>query len=770
MADSPTVTTSYTVSGTALGCSSSTVASIVLKTVPSPVFSSNSPVCNGSALTLNCSTASFYTWSGVNSFISNSQNNTIPNANPSHSGAYQVTVTAVNGCTATAGGTVTVHPTPTVSAQGATVCSTQALNLTSSSIAGASYYWQGPNSFMSHLQNPGINTPGVGASGNYTVKVTSSHGCTNAAVAAATITAMPLISSTSDGPKCFGETLSLFGNSNNAAAAYSWSGPNGFNSNLQNPLINAVSVAAGGVYNLQVSVGPCITSTSTSQVVINPLPTATITSNSPVCETSQLSFKVTSDQNIVSHLWRVPPFGLPMAGPINYRDSARLSYTGHYTITLTDINNCKSTHTASLTIMANPSITAKGDTVCYKSGVKLQAQGGDTYKWYNATGVFGSSQEVSIASVSYTSATVYTVIGQGSNGCTSRATATVMTRPLPTPGITSNPKAICLNGELTLKGYGAAYYNWEGPGGSLFSGQEVNFKVSNLAYGGTYTLLAYDAKGCKGTSTTQVTVYNVPGGALTSDRKMGCVPFTASFNYQSVANSAALKSQSWRLDKQFVSESNSFKALISSVGDHILEGDLVDTNGCYNKSSLTIKAYPVPQADFSYLPQRPVATVDEVVFTNTSKGDEQTRWDWYYQQPGGQEMHTRQEHLRQVFDAQGLYPVVLVASNSWGCSDTIVKTIRIESDFNVFVPTAFTPNGDGYNEVFIPVATGIKKYQFMVFDRWGKKVFETSDIAQGWNGSFNGQDCPGDVYTWRIAVSSLDGQSKDLTGSVTLFR
>jgi gliding motility-associated-like protein len=118
----------------------------------------------------------------------------------------------------------------------------------------------------------------------------------------------------------------------------------------------------------------------------------------------------------------------------------------------------------------------------------------------------------------------------------------------------------------------------------------------------------------------------------------------------------------------------------------------------------------------------------------------------------------------------GNYVMALVVKNSFGCADTTVKSLVVEEDFLIFVPNAFTPNQDSKNEVFVPVLRGEKKYTLQIFNRWGDLIYEGDQTSSGWDGTYKGEVCKQDVYTWRLNVSAKNGQNKLLTGSVSLYR
>ncbi|KAF0199534.1 MAG: hypothetical protein FD170_3914, partial [Bacteroidetes bacterium] len=213
------------------------------------------------------------------------QNPTRPNATTAMSGTYTLVVTDPNGCSATTNTNVVVNPSPVATAgSNSPVCEGGTLNLTSG--GGTSYSWTGPNGFTSTDQNPSISNITAAGNGVYTVVVTQA-GCTSTATTNVIVYTSPTVTAGSNSPVCTGETLSLAAASN-SGVSYSWTGPNLFTSNLQYPIINNVTAANAGVYTVTTStVNSCIAS-ATVNVVVNPLPSATAASNSPICEGSTL--------------------------------------------------------------------------------------------------------------------------------------------------------------------------------------------------------------------------------------------------------------------------------------------------------------------------------------------------------------------------------------------------------------------------------------------------------------------------------------------------
>jgi gliding motility-associated-like protein len=94
----------------------------------------------------------------------------------------------------------------------------------------------------------------------------------------------------------------------------------------------------------------------------------------------------------------------------------------------------------------------------------------------------------------------------------------------------------------------------------------------------------------------------------------------------------------------------------------------------------------------------------------------------------------------------------------------------LEEPYNLFVPSGFTVNGDGLNEVFLPRGNGVKTYKLWVYDGRGKVIFESNDIEKGWDGTFEGRLVQSDVYAWIIEVQWTNNNWFSKTGSITLMR
>lgn len=173
--------------------------------------------------------------------------------------------------------------------------------------------------------------------------------------------------------------------------------------------------------------------------------------------------------------------------------------------------------------------------------------------------------------------------------------------------------------------------------------------------------------------------------------------------------------------------------------------------------------------------ERPIAdfTIDGSVWENTfpivfrdlSTGA--IGWSWDFGTAG---LVSAEPDPVITFPEPGSFPVRLAIVDTLGCVDTLVKVIRVAPEFNLYLPTAFSPDGDGLNEVFGVEGTGIVKFHLRIFDRWGKVIFETEDPAQGWDGTIDGKKPVPGVYPYMFRFLGPSGQTADRYGNVTLVR
>jgi gliding motility-associated-like protein len=748
--------TNYTVTGTSSGCTATAVAVISMFSNPTPSATSNSPICAGTALNLIGSGGATYTWTGPATYTSNTQSPIIASALVTNSGTYTLTVTDANGCKnfTTTSVVVNAIPVPIANNTGP-YCVGTTISLTGS--GGGTYSWSGPSAFSSALQNPTIPTSTLSNAGTYTLLITlntcTALATTNVIVSTATTSA------SNTGPYCAGTTIQL---NAPAATSYTWTGPSAFLSNLQNPIRPTSTPAMSGTYTVVISIGTC-TASATTSVTVNALPTPIANSNNPICTGANLLLTASGG---TAYAW-TGPLGFTSAVQNPTITNALITNSGVYSLTVIDANGCQATTSTPVVINTSPNLLANGATVCFGYPATLTATGGVTYSWVGPNGFTSNLQNPTLPVVNNNTTGNYTVTITGVNTCTSASAVNVGTYPLPVPSITSTPKT-CIYTPISLQGSpGFLMYQWTGPNNFLSPNVATSFTANSLSQSGIYTLSVTDNRGCVGSTSTLVIIDPLPNATVLVDKNKKCVPFCSNFTMQTGPGSASIVTGSWSFNTQTFN-GISLNYCVTNAGDYLINASYTDANGCSNNTSYTLNAYPIPTAMFEYSPAKPLEMVDEVTFTDGSSGPEINSWHWYFMSNSGYQS-TSQNPLY-TFEKAGVYPIALVVTNKWGCSDTVVKSIIVGEGNSFYIPNAFTPNGDGINDTFFAKGFNVSKFEMTIFDRWGEKLFHTNELGGEWNGTFKGQDCKDDVYVWKVSVTMPDSKTKVYTGHVTINR
>jgi gliding motility-associated-like protein len=768
--DNPLTSTEYTVVGSAAGCSSTPVtASIVVMSVPLPTLTSNSPICNGQDLILNGAGGTSYAWTGPAGFSSALQNPTITLAAPVSSGVYNVTVTAANTCTAPASVTVVVNPTPTLSISGSTVCTGQTLSLSVSTNTANTQVWTGPLSFTSNLQSITLANSSLNQSGTYTVLVTSADGCINTATVIGSIVSPPSLTvSLSTNSLCaqaFNGSPNTITLTSSGANTYTLltpnyianSDPNGNPTQLSNIPPNNQSMATA---TLMGSNGVCSASISVAFVVV-PNPTLGTISATPVICAGQSYTYTSSGAN--SYTWSAvtPGQTLYTTGSVAV---ANPSINSVFSVAGSSLGCSSAIQTSTLTVNPLPVLFVDHNPVrvCQGSSVQLSATGtGTSYSWDPSTWLNTASG--STVTASPLAQQSYQVISS-LNSCTISAVVMVSVMPLPVAVISVADPSLCVNGTLAMSGGGGASYLWSGPEAFSAIGQDITLTAFSTAFSGLYTVTATGNNGCRSSATQSITVFDLPAGSFGNDIQ-GCAPFRADLTFYPSPSSAPISDLSWQVNGQSHS-GNNFSYFVANPGTYSLLSTVKDIRNCSATFTVMLQGYPKPEADFYFSPEVPLEGLEPVEFINASGGA--VKFNWHFIDNNGFRASTL--NTSYLFEQAGTYPVSLVATNSFGCSDTVVKAVVVEPDFSIYVPNAFTPNDDGRNDVFFAKGRGIVGFHMGIFDRWGELIFETQDFFKAWDGTYRGQACKSDVYTWKISASDKYGKTKYVNGSVTLYR
>lgn len=668
------------------GCTSatSTINVLVNPSPAAPVLGSNAPICQGSTLNLTANTipgASYY-WTGPAAFASNLEDPSIANSTTAMSGTYNAYV-VIAGCTSsTSNLNVLINPLPAspLIASNTPVCEGSTLNLTANTIAGAGYFWSGPNAFASNLEDPSLPNASLLMDGNYSAYVVVS-GCTSA-VSNTTVTINPIPAApvlASNSPICEGETLNLSANTV-AGASYNWSGPNGYVSNLEDPSIANATPIMNGSYDAYIVENGCTSTTSTIQVVINPTPAApVINSNSPACLGTDINL---SADNVAgaSYFWTGPN-----AYTSNDEDpviaNADLSMSGNYDAYIV-VNSCTSA-TSSIAVSVNdiptsdfavtPQICLGEDAFALYNG---NAPANATYTWTASNGAVLTGSGQGPITILWNTAGIQTVnLTVGINGCQSLPT-TQQINVIQTITPNAGPDQTLCSGSLIQVGAAnqpAANYTWLTPNGITDPASE-NTSATWLNNGNTQITLTItlqaETQGCIATDDAEITVLPIPEPSIANVAAQcfngNSFDFTAGGTYLPTATfdwtfTNGNPASSIAKDPQNIN--------FLQPGTH--DVTLVITQGlCVSEpATIQVNVVPGPTAAFSYQPGQGCVPL-QVTFSNQSQpAGTPLTYQWNF----GNGASSSDATPSTTYTEAGSYTVSLTVEDAVGCTSTLTQ-------------------------------------------------------------------------------------------------
>ena len=767
----PTVNTSYTVTGTALssGCTNTAVSNIIVLGIPQlastpSVSPSNCAASTGSITSVSVSGSGpfSYTWTnGSNAVVGNSANlNTQP------AGTYNLQVLGSNGCLNNFGPYSIFNPgAPSISSASATansLCVGGTINLFSNSSFSTTptYNWSGPNSFTSTAQNPTIPSATNLMSGIYSVYASAS-GCSGAATnVTITVNNNPTpAASSSFSNYCAGNTVFLFASS---ASTYSWTGPSGFTSSAQNPTITSASSGASGLYNLAVTNAAGCSGNTSINITVNANPSLTaFATNSAICAGNPINLNASGGN---TYLWSGPNgFNSTQQNPTIISTSTLSS--GVYSISTTNtLTGCSTNTTVAILVNNLPvfNASATSGSVCTNGLITLNANGvGLTnYTWagpavYSAT---GANQTINNAT--NTNAGNYTVTVTDVNNCQNTLTVPVFIYSL-TP-VNANAGAstntFCSGSTINLFGSTSAVtYSWSGPNSFTSNIQNPTLTNSQINATGIYTLAVTDINGCVNSDTAKVTINQTPS-LVTSNNALTC----AGQNVVLLANFGSGVAVNWYSDLSLTVplqvNSNTYTPTFGSFGTYTFYAQGV-LNGCTSSvTPITANYYNLVAGIASSTLTGPLPLA--VQFTNTSIGllpGNATNWNF------GDGNTASSYNASNIYNNTGTYSVSLIISNGL-CSDTAQVVVNVTIS-TIVVPEILTPNGDGHNDVFdIKNIEYFPENELFVFNRWGNLVYKVKSYKNTWDGVPNADGKTGDgklppaTYFYLLKLNDTNNQ------------
>ena len=340
-------------------------------------------------------------------------------------------------------------------------------------------------------------------------------------------------------------------------------------------------------------------------------------------------------------------------------------------------------------------------------------------------------------------------------------------------GVGARTDTVSLNNQI-IGGSGVYNIVWSPPTG-LNPPYGTN-SIASPTNSTFYTITANDvACPAQFINTTFIVFVNpLPQPNINATKIEGCVPLCIDMQSNSSPQAASIQ---WNFGHNITASGDPISICFKNAGTYSITTTIVDVNGCKSVKTapFVITAFPKPGPDFHWEPTE-VSLIESLAnFTSSSQSGSITSQFWHFGDPfsTAENLTSTVTNPSHQFSEIGSYPVTIIQTNVWGCVDTLIKVVNVIEDFTMYIPNAFTPNGDGLNEVFQPKGMGWKpdQYEFLIYDRWGSLIFKTNDYTKGWDGTIRGTLCPSDVYVYKIkAVSNAHSSRKEFAGHVTLMK
>jgi gliding motility-associated-like protein len=751
-----------------------------------------------------------------------------PTADSLAAGNYSVNVTDVNGCLTSVNINIT-EPTAVV----ANVTGLQMVHCFGQSNGSASIQTVGGSGVYSYLWSNGLNSASSSslAMGNYTVTVTDGNGCTGTtsfSVAQPDVLLIDtlLLNNISCNALADGSaSVSVIGGT--SPYQYQWSNPV-YNSAVEysmpagnysvtvtdnsgcatfksftlvqpsplvvNSIVDSVKCAGGNTgsvsLNVSGSTSPYQYSWSTGAIaqslnnLIAGTYTVTVTDYNGCADTITSTVKEPDSLDVSATITHVrcagQPSGSVLISPtggvspysIVWNNSQAIGFTptslnaGNYSAVISDANSCTSTIAAQITQpSALNAVVAAPPTLCIGQFVTLQVStsGGTpsySFQWSN-----GATTDT--VSVSPAVTTAYNVTVTDANGCVVPVINTnVNVYPPLSLSLSVSNDTICEGQSVQLNtvasgGNGGLYsYQWNNSNAN--SSQSVTPDSTS-----SYSVILTDGCGTPFVQLSQSVVVNptpIPDFIPNSIKQ--CMPVTAYFvsNSQTTTGST----YTWTFGDNSTGSGSSPHHYFGAPGVYDIALTVTNTYGCSATISKddVVTVYDLPTAGFSADQSVVEILTPQVTLLNHSNNA--TIFNWTF----GDNSSSIEYSPTHIYGDTGSYQIQLIAISQHGCRDTAYETIHVMPDFSVFIPNAFSPNGDWYNEGFTGYGVGIKSASFKIFDRWGELIYTSDSLGKPWDGTFSksGAPCAEGIYVYLFDVISFDDEPHQYSGRVSLVR
>ncbi len=595
------------------------------------------------------------------------------------------------------------------------------------------------------------------SAGTYSITVKDNTGCdsikANVTLVTTTVRVTPTYTNVPCNGQCNG-SIHISATGGVPPFTFTWAPSVGIDSNATN--------LCAGSYTVTVQDNNGCTTIDTLTITQPPALTATLTSVGVLCNGGSTGSSVATAGG------GTPPYTYSWTSGSSTSTASSLS-AGTYTLTLHDANGCSISPTVTITEPPALTVAVTGPAVlCANTNGTLTATvTGGTSPYVYAWNTGATTSSISVTPVLSVTDTVYIT---DANGCKTSGTFTIILGP-PLTVTVSGPASMCSGRSATLcataiGGTGGNTFVWQ-PGSII--GACINVAPSSTT---TYTVTATDNCNTSATAVALLTVNPLPAISFSADVYGGCAPLCVQFR-NSTTVSGGVEGYVWSFGNGDSSLSAAPIYCYGNSGSYNVELTAVSDSGCSATLNVLnlINVYNHPNAAFTYSPN-PVSVTDPLVqFTDQTTSGSPIAYYWWTFGEAGDTVSNLQSPSH-VYQDTGTYCAQEVVMDIHGCTDTVTNCLAIEPVFTLYIPSAFTPNGNGRNDIFLPVGQYVKTFEMYIYDRWGTQLFHTTDITKGWDGTANGGNVISqeDTYVYKISVTDVRNKQHSYIGNVTIIK
>jgi gliding motility-associated-like protein len=293
--------------------------------------------------------------------------------------------------------------------------------------------------------------------------------------------------------------------------------------------------------------------------------------------------------------------------------------------------------------------------------------------------------------------------------------------------------------------------------------------ISFSTWGDQYVSLTIEENGCEDVFIDTVRIYRRPETDVHVEAQIGCAPFEVTFWDSTITDGQVI--YNWDFGNGVKSNDSLPTYTYTDPGTYDLTLTIYFIEGCTDTITISypdfITVYPSPTSAISVDPKTTTIYASSITVNDLAADPT----DRTYTFMGDGSLYTNVRSVVHSYSDTGWFEVEHVVINTYDCPDTSRVMVRINPETLIFVPNAFTPDGDGKNEVFLTTAVGVKSYYFKIFSRWGEVLFETDNPEVGWDGNYpNGTAAPVGTYTWMVFAKDQEEKLIEKRGRLTLLR